>query len=783
MSKPDKMMFPGIRKIAIFLFAAFILALPLTFLAKPMKVQSNMLSLLPLEKEQIIKQKAFDHLTNAISQRLIILFGAESKKEAYDAAKLFYKNIQKTPFIEKIELEITAQNKDDIVNFYSPYRHQILSESDLKLLSTKNGETIQNQALQNIFMPVNSNFGGNIAQDPFSLTSNFLGQSPLLQTNLFPYKDILFASYKQKYYAFSSIVVSKDIPFSINELEKVIKSVENAQSLTQKQFKNTEIIITGTPIHSYIASQTAVSEISLIGFISTIAIFILICFTFRSFKPFIYSTISIAAGFYVAFITTNFIFGEVHLLTIIFGTTLVGGVDYSFHFFSEYFNKDKKNGHKIIKRILPGLTIGLLTSVISYVALFFTPFPGLQQIAWFSTIGLIASFLVVVLFFPDLYHPKKRIYSSPLLSFSKNSLIYFQKKISAKKAYAIIAILLALSFIALTNLKVNDDIRLLYSSPKYLMDREILSRQILAQNKSIQFVLVTAKTEQEVLEKELSVRNSLQELVNAKYISNYQALSQLIPPISQQKTNLLLVKENLMRPYLEKQSKILGLNSQQIQNLKNELNQTPIYLTPKDILHQDKIGELANILWLGKIGKEFGSIILLEGVKSGECLQPINNPKNGIFVMNKLEDISNIFKEYRTISFMILIGVYVLTVILLIFRYSFLRSLFITLPPLTAGIISLAITSSLGYPINLFNILALFLVIGVGIDYTVFFDEAKDHESTTALAVLLSAITTLLSFGLLAFSSFPVISSFGMTVLFGILFSYLLSPMATLGRK
>ena len=63
--------------------------------------------------------------------------------------------------------------------------------------------------------------------------------------------------------------------------------------------------------------------------------------------------------------------------------------------------------------------------------------------------------------------------------------------------------------------------------------------------------------------------------------------------------------------------------------------------------------------------------------------------------------------------------------------------------------------------------MSLFLVLGLGMDYTIFSHEMREQHDTTQQAIVLSAITSLLSFGLLSFSSIPVVHSFGITVLIG----------------
>jgi predicted exporter len=74
-------------------------------------------------------------------------------------------------------------------------------------------------------------------------------------------------------------------------------------------------------------------------------------------------------------------------------------------------------------------------------------------------------------------------------------------------------------------------------------------------------------------------------------------------------------------------------------------------------------------------------------------------------------------------------------------------------PPLCGAIASLGLLGLLGQPISLFNIMALFLVLGIGVDYGLFFRETGLQNDSTMLAIALSSLTTILGFGLLAFSA------------------------------
>jgi predicted exporter len=81
-----------------------------------------------------------------------------------------------------------------------------------------------------------------------------------------------------------------------------------------------------------------------------------------------------------------------------------------------------------------------------------------------------------------------------------------------------------------------------------------------------------------------------------------------------------------------------------------------------------------------------------------------------------------------------------------------------------------------GEPVNLFHVVGLTLVLGMGMDYTLFLKTGNARPSTM-LAVLLAAATTECAFGLLGFSRVRALHAFGLTVAIGTLLTFLLAPM------
>lgn len=100
------------------------------------------------------------------------------------------------------------------------------------------------------------------------------------------------------------------------------------------------------------------------------------------------------------------------------------------------------------------------------------------------------------------------------------------------------------------------------------------------------------------------------------------------------------------------------------------------------------------------------------------------------------------------------------------------------------GLISLVpsvLSLGCGLAVNLFSMLAL--VLGIGINYTLFFSNPRGTPLTSLLAITLAMLTTLLTLGMLVFSATQAISSFGIVLVSGIFTAFLLSPLAMPDKK
>lgn len=122
---------------------------------------------------------------------------------------------------------------------------------------------------------------------------------------------------------------------------------------------------------------------------------------FRSPLPIALSMLALGVGMLTALAFGLWVFGTLHVGALLFGVSLIGvAVDYSLEYCSEIFYSGSKTPEQRMKTSVMGISLGTATTVIGYLTLFLAPFPGLKQVAAFSTIGLIGSWLTVVLWLP-----------------------------------------------------------------------------------------------------------------------------------------------------------------------------------------------------------------------------------------------------------------------------------------------------------------------------------------------------------------------------------------------
>ncbi len=750
-----------------------LLVLFVSQLSRGLQIDSDILDLLPESERSPVVQQALDQFAGNFAQRLIFLVGASSPAGAVAAADLAFNQLDSSQLFAELTYTIDADLTTEVFNTYYPYRAGLMSRADRQLFATANTEVIQQNAMAKLYSPVAPVTSQMLSIDPLFLLSNFLADTQHAVGGFTLYQNVLMAEHQQKHYVLISAEL-RESPFNIQlqeQLQPLLSKLTNTGP-------STHWVIAGMPLHAMAATTLAKNEIRVIGGGSVLGIIVLIFWVFRSVKPIAVAILSIVIGVIAATAACLLIFGEIHILSLVFGASLVGvSIDYSFHYFAEHLGEEEQD---VLAAIFPGISLGLVTSLIGYLALLVAPFPGLQQMAVFSSVGLLAAYITVVGLYPVLLQRKSSVSAARALQIAGGLVTFWQGIYQRQLLAKVLLVVMVVLAILLPQIKTSDDIRLLRSSPASILAMEDTVAAIVGTRLSSEFFLVTGTSEQQVLEREESL---LSRLDDSRAVNGYQAVTQSLPSIERQiqqrqwLASAMLEKDRTLYRYLLN----IGFEHKVIEDYATLLTAQPEYLaadqwlaSPASSLHRQQ--------WIDNgAGKGFASIVFLYDLDDAAMMREMASRMDGVEFVDQVNDVSQLFQQYRQLAVQAVIVAYGLIFILLLLRYPLRRAVLVMIPPVYAAAFAVAITVILGVSVNLFSVLALLLVLAIGIDYTLFYAESRvESRRKTALAIALSCTTTLLAFGLLALSDTPAIKSFGLTIAAGIALAFLLSPIASL---
>lgn len=747
------------------------------WLGKHIVPDTDILALLPVQKRDPVLQQSFTHMVEASQQRVIVLVGASSWADAQRAADA-YSAVLATKKDLLQATQLTDQMQSDWLAKFQQHSLILMTSKQEEQLRTQPAQFWVDSALAKLYSPFSGPKLGAWRDDPFGLFGDWV-QQRAQETPVRPRDGRLFVANKDKQYVLLPLTLQ--IPaFSMSAQEVIAPLLEQAKTAARQVTPQVEIITAGVVLHAAAAGEQASGEVSTIGLGSLAGIILLTWLSFRSFKPIGLVLLSIGIGCLGSFSICWFLFDRIHLLTLVFGASLIGvAQDYGIYFLCNRLGADEKlDSTALLKRLMPGLSLTLLAAVIGYMGLALTPFPGLRQMALFSALGLIFAWLTVVCWFPLLISGGT-LKSGALVRAYGNTLAYWPRLRMNKVTFFGAALFVVLAVIGCLRLGANDDIRLLQTPPRHLIDDQIKLSTLLDAPTPVQFFLVRGSSAEIVLQREELLKKRLDPLIAQQKITGYQAMSNWVPSAQTQSARRVLLEEKLLQadgPLAQLAAKI-DEDRDWVAVTRAHMLESGQLLTLEEFL-QTPAAEPWRHLWLGQVDGVTASIVALRGLSNADLplLQQAGAGLDGVQWVDKVAEISSVLGSYREYMSVVVLAAYIVVFVLLFPRYR-RHTWRVLAPTAVASISTLALLGFAGQNLQLFHVLALMLLLGVGVDYGIFMQEqSSKRDATSWLAVGLSAANTILSFGLLGLSRTPALQAFGLTMLIGTALVWLIVP-------
>ena len=732
-------------------------------------LSANLMELVPGTDPDALELRAEQRMQEPLNREMLVLVGHADRQQAVAMAQTLGEQWQASGLFEKVQWNLQA-DLPALRTQLLQGRLAMLSANDRQLLIEHPDAFIQ-QRVQALFDPF-SGFSLVPSQDDWlGLTSRIQNSQPqhgAVQLDIG--SGALVADADGKSWVLLRARTTGNA-FDMNLPLQVADLLEHSRDQAAKS--DVQLLAASGLLYAASGQQQATREMTWVGGGATVGILLLLLLAFRRWRVLL-AFVPVLVGMLFGAVACVALFGHMHVMTLVLGSSLIGvAVDYPLHYLSKSWSLKPWRSWPALRLTLPGLTLSLITSAIGYLALAWTPFPALTQIAVFSAAGLLGAYLSAVCLLPALLKNVELRPAQWPLHLAKRLINLREKLLERICTPILLALLIAFCVGGLVQLQSKNDIRQWVGAPQQLTDEAQTIARITGYQPTSQFFLVRAANQQELLARQAALSERLEQLVNLDKLQGFLALDQLVSPPSQQQQ----VREALNRlPQFWQPLLDLGVPVTALQNELQQLQTLPF--EDIDAALAGPLGEPYRTLWLGPTEEGVAAITSLQGLNNSSLLRVQALDLPGVVLVDRLGELNSVFAATQISAAELKLSSCVLIVLVLILPFGLGGALRIVTLPLLAALCSLASLGWLGQPLTLFSLFGLLLVTAISVDYAILMREQVGGAAVSLLGTLLAAVTTWLSFGLLAVSSTPAVSNFGLSVSLGLAFSFMLAPWA-----
>lgn len=493
--------------------------------------------------------------------------------------------------------------------------------------------------------------------------------------------------------------------------------------------------------------------------------------------------------------------GNVHLLTLVIGSSLIGLLlDFPLHWLGKSTAPDWQADSALAALRRPFL-ISLLITLAGYAFLLATPLPILRQSAVFALAALPTAWLTTLWTLPPLFR-RFRPRANP--AFGRLAGILLRGSRAMRRRVLLIPAL-ALLAVGLWHSDWQDDIRQWVALPPQWLQQAVEVARISGVEPAAQQYLLRAADEDTLLRLDAALATRLDAAKAAGAVQDYSAISQWVWTTDAQTATVADLQRLAANPAAWQALTELGIPAAEVRDaLRHAAANAP----------QDIAAQLENPLavrWQGHylrrpcappapsdagpsdVGWALAhrspdadgvqrqpmttddcpvyTRVTLYGVRDSAALAALADG-DAIRYHDRRARLNTLFGATRSEALWLKLASYLVAWgILRAAGFNRRDSLSILAVPLAAAIATVALLRALAIPISLFAAFGLLLISAIGVDYAVYAKSGGAPAAIRYRGMLLAALTTITSFGILALSATPAVAAFGATVAIGIALS------------
>jgi predicted exporter len=472
-------------------------------------------------------------------------------------------------------------------------------------------------------------------------------------------------------------------------------------------------------------------------------------------------------------LTTQWVFQQVHGITLAFGITLLGvTLDYPVHLFS-HLDRNESASLSML-RIWPTLRLGVVTTCLGYLVLVSTDFAGLRQLGIFTLAGLLTAALVSRYLLPRLL---------PAETPARPRGIRLLHPLN-REGWAPAILMSLLSLLAVVTLSTsqhlwNDDVAVLSPLPPHLLQQDNILRQQIMASESNQLLLLRGDTLQHLLEQCEALTPVLKRAVEEGFTAGIKLPCDTLPSQRMQKARQALIPDRAeMAARLEGALEGLPFRPGAFNAFLDDLQQSRELPTMSYTnLAESPLRARLDSQLKQRQGRWLALLPLRQVTHEEALAGLLRDEMPEVTYFNLRRETSRLIGSFRQeILHKVAAGALVMLATLWIGLRSIAHAIGTLVPIAVALLCTLGILVMQGVSMNIFHLISLMLVLGIGIDFSLFFSRRPACEAEryhTLHALTLCALSTTSVFAILGSSDIPVLHAIGQTVAFGVGLSYL----------
>jgi len=533
--------------------------------------------------------------------------------------------------------------------------------------------------------------------------------------------------------------------------------------------------------HSVSNEKLIKRDIMFISIFVSVLLIVLFGFVIRDFSAVLIFIIPVAAILFAVDLS-YLLLGKLSYWVIGLGSTVAGiTIDYGTHVY--FAARGRSDSGPFVKHVIKPVSFGALTTIAIFIAFFFSGIKGYNQLAVLTIITVILSTMISLFVLPHLISK-----TDSRSAFTEHFAEKVEKSDLSSGLWVLTWIFLTvlLTFFSFY-VKIEKDIRKIDGTEKSIIAAEERFREIWGGEKTPAVLVVDDDNYENALEINEEIYRDAVQAVGAENISSMAALW---PSAKTRMENSARWQKFWTQ---ERKEKLRGLLSEEgrnynfsenafepfFDNLKaadKEKHMSPPH-SPLSKGGQRGANSAPSEISLFEryFQKTDGGYRLVsyfpdteENVRS---MNKVSSKYPGTYLVSAAV-LSDTISEVVSVDLKLMTWIAAISMIVLTYLcfFNIRETLIALVPPLTGVIWLFGIMAMIGLTVNVANMVAGVLAIGLTSDYGIFmtYRSRGEVKAGTVLAITLCTVTTLIGAGVLIFASHPALSSVGITMVIGV---------------